>query len=147
MPVPGIWGPKLWDVLHSIGARGGRSVEKLQGDELRELKWLLEHLETIVPCAECRDHIVNYRKQNGIIGIASEIGVWVWKFHNAVNERLGKPVRSIESIETGQSVDVLEGWRVYQSVLKESMFKGSVRGEAIKDWNRHLRLWLGFAGL
>ena len=145
MPVPSVWGPKLWAVLHAIGARAGRNSKALRIDEAREIKWLLEHLETIVPCPECRQHIVNHRKTVGLPVNTYDTGEWVWTFHNAVNRRLGKDELAL-NIESGLSLAVLESWIGYQTVLKESMFRGTVRAEALKEWNRHLRMWLGFSG-
>jgi len=145
MPVPSVWGPKLWTVLHAVGARAGKNSKALRIDEAREIKWLLEHLETIVPCPECRQHIVNHRKSVGLPTNTYDTGTWLWDFHNAVNRRLGKEELAL-NVESGLSSGVIDSWVAYQTVLKDSMFRGTVRGEALKDWNRHLRMWLGFSG-
>jgi hypothetical protein len=145
MPVPAIWGPKLWATLHAIGARAGKNSKSLRIDEAREIKWLLEHLETIVPCPECRQHIKTYRQTTGLPENTYNTGEWLSKFHNAVNVRLGKNEVPYTN-ELGSSTTILSAWSAYQDVLKESMFRGTVRGEAIKEWNRHLRMWMGFCG-
>ncbi len=145
MPVPSIWGPKLWAVLHAIGARAGTNLKALRIDEAREIKWLLDHLETIVPCPECRQHIQKYRGTVGLPGETRNTGEWLWKFHNAVNVRLGKVEHPFDS-GLGASTNILQAWAEYQTVLKESMFRGTVQGKALGDWNRHLRMWMGFAG-
>jgi hypothetical protein len=145
MPVPAIWGPKLWSVLHAIGARAGKNSKALRIDEAREIKWLLEHLETIVPCPECRQHIQAYRQGSGLPTNTYDTGLWLSKFHNAVNSRLGK-VEVPFTEDLGKGTNIIESWNLYQAVLKESMFKGTVQGKALADWNRHLRMWMGFCG-
>ena len=145
MPVPSIWGPKLWAVLHAIGARAGKNSKALRIDEAREIKWLLEHLETIVPCPECRQHIQKYRGTAGLPGETYNTGEWLWKFHNAVNGRLEKTEIPFDTA-LGASTNILQAWADYQTVLKESMFRGTVQGKALADWNRHLRMWMGFSG-
>ena len=145
MPVPSIWGPKLWDVLHAIGSKAGRNSKALRIDEAREIKWLLEHLESIVPCPECRQHIKNYRQVTGIPVNTYDTGEWLSKFHNAVNTRLQKAEVAYTN-DLGSGINILDAWVSYQNVLKESAMRGTVRGEALKEWNRHLRMWMGFSG-
>jgi hypothetical protein len=146
MPVPAIWGPKLWAVLHAIGAWAGKNSKALRIDEAREIKWLLEHLETIVPCPECQQHIKRYRSQVGLPTATYDTGEWIWKFHNAVNDRLGKESMPLEVLATCGK-NVLEPWAAYQTILQDSMFRGRVRGDCVKEWNRHLRMWMGFSGI
>lgn len=145
MPLPAVWGPKLWTVLHAVGARAGRNSKALKIDEAREIKWLLDHLETIVPCPECKQHIVSYRKSVPYPINTYDTGEWISKFHNAVNVRLGKPELPFTE-DLGKTTTILTAWADYQDVLKESAMRGTVRGEAIKEWNRHLRMWMGFCG-
>lgn len=145
MPLPAVWGPKLWAVLHAVGARAGRNSKALRIDEEREIKWLLDHLETIVPCAECKQHIVGYRQRVILPVNTYDTGEWISKFHNAVNVRLGKQEVPFTE-DLGKTTNILNAWIDYQNVLKESMFRGTVRGEAVKEWNRHLRMWMGFCG-
>jgi hypothetical protein len=145
MPVPAIWGPKLWTLLHAIGARAGKNSKALRIDEARELKWLLEHLETIVPCPECRQHIQIYRQTFGLPVNTYDTGIWLSTFHNSVNTRLGKAEMPFTD-DLGRNTNILDAWNLYQAVLKESMFRGAVQGKALADWNRHLRMWMGFCG-
>jgi hypothetical protein len=145
MPVPAIWGPKLWTVLHAIGSKAGRNSKALPIDEAREIKWLLEHLESIVPCPECKEHIIVYRKTTGLPVNTYDTGEWLSKFHNAVNSKLGK-VEVPFTQDLGRGTNLLAAWAEYQAVLKESMFRGTVRGDALERWNRHLRMWMGFCG-
>ena len=146
MPLPAIWGPKLWAVLHGIGARCGKSIPQTRRDEERELKWLIDHLETIVPCPECRDHITRYKKEHPMPGKAAEYGYWIWQFHEAVNTRLGKPSVAWTG-DIGNSVNLAKAWADFQNCLKDSLLKGSVRGDLVTKWKIHLQLWQGFSGV
>ncbi len=142
MPVPGVWGPKLWAVLHALGARAGLCSKAFAADELRYSLWLLEHLESIVPCPECRQHIVAYRKDNPLPEQTRMLGEWIWTFHEAVNQRLGKPAGPPFTQELGQTTRLQESWKEYQRSVQESMLKGSVSGDAIREWGRRFQLWM-----
>jgi hypothetical protein len=90
MPLPSVWGPIAWKLLHSIGNRCGKTKYLIK-DELRESIWILSHIEYIIPCMECRNHIQSHRKKHPLPNDSSLFGAWLWTFHEAVNERLGKP--------------------------------------------------------
>lgn len=142
MPLPAIWGPHAWKLLHSIGARAGTCKNsKLQRDELRESLWLLIHLEYIIPCPECRSHIIEYRKREGLPEV-SNYGAWLWTFHEAVNERLGKPEGPPFTHELGKSDSPLQLWKTYQEVIKDSYLNGNLLSKDVKEWGRHLKLWM-----
>ena len=145
MPLPAVWGPKLWAVLHAVGARAGMCSKAMAADELRHSVWLLEHLETIVPCPECRAHIIGYRRSVPVPSAASEIGQWIWQFHEAVNERLGKPAGPPFTRDLGRQTGLLESWKEYQRCIQESVLKGSVPGDAMREWNRRFQLWIACA--
>tara|TARA_B100000427_G_scaffold281448_1_gene252640 strand:+ start:81 stop:470 length:390 start_codon:yes stop_codon:yes gene_type:complete len=77
------WGPPTWQALHCICA----------GPASQEAKLAFIHaLGPALPCAECGEHTLEY------IGEyppekATDLFQWSVDFHNAVNEKLGKPVR------------------------------------------------------
>ena len=142
MPLPGVWGPHAWKLLHSIGARAGTCKNpKLCIDEAREIVWLLTHMEYIIPCPECRNHLIEYRKKNGIPE-PQNVGAWIWTFHEAVNERLGKPEGPPFTHSLGKDISPTEVWKKYQEVIKDSYLNGNLIGKDVKEWGRHLRLWL-----
>ena len=138
MPLPAIWGPKAWKLLHAIGSR---TNPKLPIDEKREITWLINHLEYIIPCPECRNHIIEYRKKN-IFNDPSNTGAWIWTFHEAVNERLGKGEGPPFTYSLGRDSNPLNCWKEYQEVIKDSFLNGNLIGKDVKEWGRHLRLWL-----
>lgn len=141
MPLPAVWGPIAWKLLHAIGAKAGRpSIPSLRIDEQRQVQWLLQHLEYIIPCNECRQHIQLYRKSVGLPD-SSSFAAWIWTFHEAVNERLGKPEGPPFTLELGKDVDILKTWKEYIDCVKESYQLGHLRSEDVKEWKRHLLLW------
>jgi hypothetical protein len=142
MPLPAIWGPPAWKLLHAIGARAGTCKNsKLKQDEIRECFWLLSHIEYIIPCPECRSHLIDYRKKQGLPDI-SGIGAWIWTFHEAVNERLGKPEGPPFTHDLGKNINISESWKGYQEIIKDSYLNGNLLSKDVKEWGRHLKLWL-----
>jgi hypothetical protein len=141
----------LWPILHWLSVRAGQGqcLAKCRADEARELVWLFTHLESIVPCVECKKHIEDYRKANPLPAASAatrdavrEFEVWVWTFHEAVNHRLGKGEGP--SLEEARSkwkgIQGMQEYGRYIKVLGESVLKGSVQGQALREWHRHL--WL-----
>lgn len=142
MPLPAVWGPHAWKLLHSIGARAGSCKNpKLQRDEVRECLWLLSHLEYIIPCPECRSHLIEYRKKQGLPEV-SNYGAWLWTFHEAVNERLGKPEGPPFTHELGKDSSPTQLWKTYQDIIKDSYLNGNLLSKDVKEWGRHLKLWI-----
>ncbi len=147
MPQPSVWGPKLWPVLHAIGSHGGKAIQRCRDDEKRELAWLFSHLESIVPCPECRKHIEEYRKGNPLPSETRDIGEWIWKFHEAVNQRLSKPAGPVleEVLVQYQKVNIQKLYQDYFDCVKESVLKGTLSGDAVREWRRHLVLYWGLS--
>jgi hypothetical protein len=116
----------------------------MKRDEDREFRWLLANLESIVPCPECRNHIEEYKKSHALPLTTGEFGEWIWKFHTAVNERLGKEIVVPWSPSIGHTTSITQTWRAYQKCIQESIQKGNVKGEAIRQWGYHLGLWISF---
>lgn len=118
-------------------------------DAKREIDWLLAHLETIVPCAECRLHIEEYRRA-GLPAKLEDVARWIWTFHEAVNIRLKKPTESVPFsdnlgvIERGESLKNL--WLNYTTEIYQAVQMGQLPGIGIKAFKQHLFLWKGFCG-
>jgi len=74
-----IWGPPLWDTLHSCSA--------LLDDHSLSSVTLFEPLTKILPCRFCRDSFDVFYKEMGppLIGSAFE---WIFSLHNKVNKKL-----------------------------------------------------------
>jgi hypothetical protein len=77
------WGPPTWQALHCICA----------GDATRQAKLaFIAALGPALPCGECREHTLEYTEEHPPSN-ASDLFQWSVDFHNAVNEKLGKPIR------------------------------------------------------
>jgi hypothetical protein len=144
MPLPSVWGPSVWELLHGIGWKAGRKpIQRLQIDERREVLWLLSHLDYIIPCPECKTHIITYRKKEGLPEQSTEVAAWLWTFHEAVNERLGKGEGPPFTHSLGENKPLQTLYRTYLTSLQESFkIAGHLRIEQVKEWSRHFQLWL-----
>jgi|UniRef100_A0A6C0DN64 hypothetical protein len=145
MPSPEVWGPVLWTILHSIAYTQEKQKTLLLQDAHYQYVWMIEHLETCIPCEECRQHTIEYRKKHPYRGV-SPIR-WIWEFHNAVNERLGKESVSFESMEHRTVSSIRDAWKNYTKTIQESLSTGRLRGDLLKEFTRHFKLWASFIGV
>uniref|UniRef100_A0A6C0BMZ5 thiol oxidase n=1 Tax=viral metagenome TaxID=1070528 RepID=A0A6C0BMZ5_9ZZZZ len=77
-----------WYTIHTL------ALHAKSHDQKMAFKILLVTLSNHYRCKTCRDHITEYLQQNPMeVYWNREDGLffWSWKFHNAVNRRLGKP--------------------------------------------------------
>lgn len=130
-----------------MGWRTGRAAGALAVDERREILWLLGHLEWVVPCLMCQKHIVDYRKKNPPQDTTEALGVWIWKFHEAVNERLGKPTGPPFTRDLGKTDGVARLWKEYMVLVRHALVKGvgAMTSVSVKEWARHFALWQAIA--
>lgn len=89
------FGPGMWYTIHITSLRMG---------EENFIEWLRITLSSI-PCLKCRKHSLEYLDENHLDkfkDIHNEHGEligmfqWTWKFHNDVNNRLGKRVHDFD---------------------------------------------------
>lgn len=82
-------GRSTWNLLHSLG-----SVN--QKNTLSRKMLLLDFiiiLSLIYPCQKCAPHFQKYLKNNPPwIEHNNSFALWLCRFHNSVNQRLGKPI-------------------------------------------------------
>ena len=99
-PVTDNWGPSLWQILHGLAEKGGKSIfPSFRDDEKRNWILLIELLPKIIPCPMCREHAQEWILKHPIKVIKDleqdELYVWltdwVYAFHESVNQRTGKP--------------------------------------------------------
>lgn len=93
-------GPGTWNVIHRLSFKA-RTPEQQRRfiDEMKEICYGF-------PCNVCMGHCTEYIKNHPIedyLGTLVDINgekmalgifVWTWKFHNAVNKRISKPIMS-----------------------------------------------------
>lgn len=90
-PPVSAWAPHCWQFLHVITMNYPKKPdEKLQQATVA----FFRSLEYMLPCSECAMHYHAYLKKHPIELVEKnweDLGKWVWKLHNKVNKRQGRP--------------------------------------------------------
>ena len=82
------WGPKLWDVMHTFSF--SYPINPTNNDKLAARNFF-NSIGTLIPCKHCSQHCLEYTQRNQPrVNNKTELIDWVYNFHNAVNQRLGK---------------------------------------------------------
>jgi len=88
------WGPRGWNWLHMVAI--SYPSNPTITDARATFRRIWNHAAGL-PCPECKGHAVQYIINNPPdLKNTHALQAWVWKFHNAVNVRLKKPVMSFE---------------------------------------------------
>lgn len=90
---PEKFGPGTWFVMHAFA----KMCDKKKKDREHFISFLNNVIRKL-PCKVCRKHSNQYINDNPLNN-DGEIFLWTWKFHNNVNERLGKPLMSYEDAD------------------------------------------------
>ncbi len=158
------WGPPLWRVLHTLVEHLGRQpVPLLQIDESRAWASLLRTTEAIMPCAVCRNHYRDWRKQNPVEAfqdaragdwLRETSRTWLWRLHEAVNRRRGlsedqcvKAEAVEEMYKSRKSQDLQQDLDILLEVLKRGAMQRLLDGAHLLEWRRKLaflRKLIGF---
>ena len=93
-----LWGPRTWDVLHAMSFAFPHNPTMKQKVDA----WnLFNSLPTLLPCKMCSGHCDAFIKKNPPdVENRHKLSRWLWKFHNAVNHRLGKDKYSWDKLES-----------------------------------------------
>lgn len=115
---PATWGPPFWKTLHYIAhSYPDNPSEDIRGSMLS----LLSSMAVLLPCPVCQSHCVEYFCLHPpAVESRQALIEYLWKFHNSVNVRTGKPeltlreaLRQIErktyTLPTGPEVDQTTG--------------------------------------
>ena len=103
-----VWGPATWTMLHCL-------VLKIKDDanNIEQLKTIIVSICENLPCPYCASHarsIIQKSNFNRIQDILS-LRVFVFQFHNKVNEKLKKPQMEysdhLERYKNSNLVDVI----------------------------------------
>ena len=92
-----VWGPLYWKHLHlrAIAWRDTKDVRAI----VAEHNYLRTFFSTL-PCPECCVHAVLYYERNmPNLALGESYQLWMFTFHNAVNQRLGKPTISYQEYQ------------------------------------------------
>ena len=84
-----VWGPLFWDWFHNLAVcYPNKPTYQYASETYDKIENFIESL----PCPNCKMHATRYIQQNPInLTDNKHFQIWVWKFHNSVNQRTGKP--------------------------------------------------------
>lgn len=100
-----VWGPALWTILHTTAATL---------DDPDAFVALLQTLPRVLPCPECRQHSVEFMQvspPDTVIRDVESASRYVFDFHNAVSQRLGKPQADFKLLHARHGVLLPEATR------------------------------------
>jgi hypothetical protein len=137
-----VWGPATWYVLHCM-------VLKLNDNApppvLEKVKVMISRIAANLPCPTCSSHATSYLKQNNFSKVQTlpELRMFMFVFHNKVNERLKKPTLTYEEHVTLYNSMMLSMVLTNMMTIYKSMNQTSVtmmlysyhRTSMIKDVN------------
>lgn len=85
-----VWGPIGWRWVHHEARSYPR--QPTRADAVRAFTRYWNFISRL-PCSECRAHAIAYFTRNPpALSSGPALEIWAWRFHNAVNARLGKPL-------------------------------------------------------
>lgn len=98
-PLPrNVWGPQGWHWLHVKAINYPECPSKIEQIAMFAQFWAFIQK---LPCPECQQHATAYaRSYPPDFSGSSGFQTWAWRFHNAVNNRLGKPLMTSEEYRT-----------------------------------------------
>lgn len=156
-PVTDNWGPSLWKVLHALAEKGGKVViPSFRDDEKRQWILLIEIMPKMIPCENCREHAQQWILQHPIKPIkdvpSDEIyewlTTWVYNFHEAVNQRTGKPSFDKSLLpQTYGRVDVNETYKAMKPFIESAIRLSGVTLFPWQKWTNYLRMLSSLYGL
>jgi hypothetical protein len=147
--MPREWGNPLWKVLHSITeSLGNQKIAILANDEANEIVFLLRDVEKIMPCALCRNHYHEWRRDHPLEQLAALRGValreavrkWLYDLHENVNKsRKIESGITLEQIpDLYKQIDIRTEWGKFFELMKVTTEVGLVSQTVLQNFHRHL---------
>lgn len=104
------WGPRGWAWLHSEAIAFPANPTNSERVEMFTRFW---SFVTTLPCEECRGHATAYsRKYPPDFSGSAGFQTWAWRFHNAVNKRLGHGLMIAEDYRKTYAEEISKkNWR------------------------------------
>jgi len=92
-------GPAIWNLIHTSSLSTETETEK------EHFEWEINQICINFRCKECSNHCKEYLLANPLrdswtlIHNKKDVGLftWTWKFHNAVNKRIGKKLLDFDT--------------------------------------------------
>lgn len=141
------WGPVLWEMLHGAAEKLGQtSIKQLQDDQRREMILVLRYVETVMPCALCRNHYKEWRSKNPIDTFPTEIQAfkeavrnWLFLLHQEINDshELAR-VMTIGDLEDRYGrVDIKVKANEFYTLIERAVRLKAITSEAFKQFKTH----------
>lgn len=94
---PDLWGPPFWDMLF-VAAFHAKPTDS------EKLFKLLQLLDYVIPCTDCRKSYMMFRQNEVPIPVAAHSDAmwaakWLWTVHDYVNQKLNKPCISFQVLQ------------------------------------------------
>ena len=144
---PVTWGPPLWELLHLLAERVGRSgVLSVDIDQAILMDLLVQLLPSVIPCDECQAHCREYLAQHpfsaGKLKASDAISLfvrqWLLDFHNTVRSQKGQPliITTLEQLTAEYGSDSIQQCQVnlFLSNANYGVRNGFVKMDALKRW-------------
>jgi FAD-linked sulfhydryl oxidase len=88
---PSQFGPAFWFTLHNSSLNYPMQPSRIAQ---KTMKSFIEALPMLLPCKNCSKHALEFLARSSIdqaVQNRQSLFYFFWRFHNHVNERLGKP--------------------------------------------------------
>ena len=129
------WGPIVWNLIHNIPLKVGSLQNISKAVEL------INNMYSILPCPECRNHMIYYLENNKIIFNQStnfeqcrkDLALYLYNFHNYVNQLTGKlpyPYTKFEST-LQNSVNFTELEKMFKNSINKKYYSTLEKNETI----------------
>ena len=148
------WGPVLWEILHGLVERLGKTtIAQILQDQRREFILVLRYVELIMPCAVCRKHFHDWRTLNPLDKLPQKsdefvlaIRAWLYNLHNEVNQsrEIPSPFPIEELPIRYSSVSFRSKMEVLFPLLNRAVRLKEIDAEPVKKFRTHLNLLLAF---
>ena len=148
------WGTQLWRILHGTAEKIGYIQNALIAqDEMREVIFLFNAVEAIMPCELCRKHYKEWRAKHPIRSwpdvykgrpaeFREQIRRWLWELHEHVNQSKGiESSLPFEKLSTQYgNVELTKDYEQFRTILQTTSWVGKVQPLDIKVFTRHFTL-------
>jgi hypothetical protein len=116
------WGEPTWYFFHTF-------IEKISqnfyNDNYKECIEIYKIICNNLPCPICKDHAIKYLKDNNVdkMNTRYKMKIFLFNFHNSVNERLKKKIYSEEILEQYQRITLKNAYKFFeQEFYKKNYF-------------------------
>ena len=156
MVSPDEWGPKAWELLHSIAERLGNNTHiSMIRDEQTELRLTLRHFYALLPCHRCQKHYREWVQQHPPNTtrygeyLQDDIREWLYNLHENVNKQRditsGIQLESVKDMYNGKNPRTTALYM--RSVYQRGLQSGMLKPEEWKSAWKHLDMLLRTIGV